>query len=128
MPHSVIYHIGGGTLPKENPEKIFLNYRNSLLCLYKNLPGERVLWILPFRLLLDIASACVYLFTGRITFFYAVLKAHMAFFRLIGQYRKKRAFVQEMSTIKSHDQMLRKSILYLFFVKRIQKFKEIRWQ
>jgi GT2 family glycosyltransferase len=128
VPSSVMYHIGGGTLPKENPEKIYLNYRNSLLCLFKNLPDKEVVWILPFRLILDIASACIYLFTGRIAFFFAVLKAHVAFLYLFRKYRKKRKFVQEMSTIKSHDEMLKKSILYLFFVKKIQKFKKIKWQ
>jgi GT2 family glycosyltransferase len=127
VPVSIIYHIGGGTLPKENPDKIFLNYRNSLLCLFKNLSKEKVIWILPFRMMLDIASAGIYLFTGRITFFFAVLKAHMAFFHLIPKYRKKRIFIQKMSTIKSHDEILKKSILYLFFVKKIEEFKNINW-
>ncbi|MEZ5028863.1 MAG: glycosyltransferase family 2 protein, partial [Ferruginibacter sp.] len=56
QPASVVYHVGGGTLPKGNSRKTFLNFRNNLIMLYKNLPTAAALWKLPFRIMLDAVS------------------------------------------------------------------------
>ncbi len=79
VPQSAVYHVGGGTLPKNNPIKTFLNFRNSLWCLGKNLPSRYFFPILPVRLSFDIAAAFVFLLKGQFNDFKAVFKAHMAF-------------------------------------------------
>lgn len=78
-PQAVVYHVGGGTLPQGNPRKIFLNFRNNLVMLAKNLSGKEKLWILPVRIMLDAVFAWKSLFTGRPADFTAVLKAHLSF-------------------------------------------------
>ena len=64
-PASVVYHLGGGTLPNDSPRKIYLNYRNNLWMLYKNLPAGRLWFTVPLRMAMDGASALVYLAQGR---------------------------------------------------------------
>ena len=82
VPESTVWHLGGGTLPNNSPRKLYFNYRNNLLMLYKNLP-ERVRRRRIFvRLCLDGASAAVYLLTGRWSFFKSVWKAHRDYFRM----------------------------------------------
>ena len=95
VPGSVVYHIGGGTLPNESPFKLRLNYRNNLLLLENNLAktfrtqgysvegalGKARRRILV-RMLLDGASACVYLVTKKWASYKAVVKAHAEYWKL----------------------------------------------
>lgn len=80
VPQSVVYHIGGGTLPKESPFKLKLNYRNSLWMLRRNLPWAigrgRAKCRIALRYVLDWASAFVYLLSGKPAFAKAVVQAH----------------------------------------------------
>ena len=95
VPKSIVYHIGGGTLPNESPFKLRLNYRNNLLLLENNLAktfrtqgysvegalGKARRRILV-RMLLDGASACVYLVTKKWASYKAVVKAHAEYWKL----------------------------------------------
>ena len=76
-PHSVVYHLGGGTLPIGS-RKVFLNFRNNLNMLRKNLPASTLIWLMPLRILLDWAFALKNLFSGNIGTFFALIKAHIA--------------------------------------------------
>lgn len=78
-PSSVVFHVGGGTLPKGNEWKVFLNFRNNLIMLAKNLPWYQVWWKIPFRFLLDAVSAWKSLFEGQGIYFKAILEAHLGF-------------------------------------------------
>ena len=78
-PASVVYHVGGGTLPQGNPKKTFLNFRNNLIMLYKNYRADERIWKIPYRLGLDAISAWKNLATGNSAYFIAVLKSHIAF-------------------------------------------------
>ncbi len=80
-PSSVVYHVGGGTLPKGNERKVFLNFRNNLIMMAKNLPAGQLFWKIPARLLLDAASAWKSLFAGQAIYFMAILEAHFAFLK-----------------------------------------------
>ena len=82
-PASVVYHVGGGTLPKGNERKVFLNFRNNLIMLAKNLPRRQSFWKIPLRLVLDNISAWKSLFSGQVVYFLAVAEAHFAFFKWI---------------------------------------------
>ncbi len=79
-PESVVYHVGGGTLPNDNPRKLYYNYRNSLYLLFKNLKGSQYFTRLFPRLILDGISSTLYLFQGKGYFFMAVLRAHIRFY------------------------------------------------
>ena len=81
VPESVIYHVGGGTLPNNSPRKLYLNFRNNLYMLYKNLP-ERTRGLRIFlRLVVDWGIAAVYLLTGKWAFFRSVMRAHRDYFK-----------------------------------------------
>lgn len=79
-PEAVVYHIGGGTLSVNNPKKIFLNFRNNLIMLWKNLEGFEVIGVLLCRFALDAISAWKNLLSGQPGYFFAVAQAHVAFF------------------------------------------------
>ncbi|GAC1400070.1 MAG: glycosyltransferase family 2 protein [Sediminibacterium sp.] len=76
-PQSVVYHVGAGTLPRGG-RKVYLNFRNNLVMLCKNLPWYEKLWKIPVRFCLDAVSAWKGLLTGDKDFFMAIFKAHMA--------------------------------------------------
>ncbi len=75
-PFSVVYHVGGGTLPKGNSSKVYLNVRNNWLMMFKNLSYGELIWKAPVRLVLDALAAWKALFTGDPGFWIAVFKAH----------------------------------------------------
>jgi len=78
-PQSVVYHIGGGTLAKENPKKVFLNFRNNLIMLYKNLSFLESMKLIPIRFFLDFVSAIKSCLSGHFSYYVAIGKAHFAF-------------------------------------------------
>jgi GT2 family glycosyltransferase len=91
-PVSVVYHIGGGTLPKGNERKVFLNFRNNMIMLAKNLPKRQSFWKIPLRIGMDFISAFKSLFAGQFVYFLAVGEAHLAFFKWVLFMRKKSIF------------------------------------
>jgi|1048.fasta_scaffold00689_9 GT2 family glycosyltransferase len=91
VPASVVYHVGGGTLAQSAPKKTFLNVRNNLIMLAKNMPGSHFLWVFPFRLILDGLGSLRFLKErGGIAHVWAVIKAHWAFYALLPSTLKKR--------------------------------------
>ena len=80
-PASEVFHVGGGTLPKGNERKVFLNFRNNMIMLAKNLPKRQSVWKIPLRIALDFISAFKSLFAGQYVYFLAVGEAHLAFFK-----------------------------------------------
>ena len=76
VPQSVVYHLGGGTLGADSPQKLMLNFRNNLAMLCKCTPKPSLWWILPTRLVLDWCASLAYLITGKWSYFKAVCKAH----------------------------------------------------
>jgi GT2 family glycosyltransferase len=82
-PASVVYHLGGGTLPRGNTLKTYLNFRNNQIMLFKNLPWQQKWWKTPFRIFLDAVSAWKGLLKGDAGYFLAILRAHLAFVKWI---------------------------------------------
>jgi GT2 family glycosyltransferase len=91
-PASIVYHIGGGTLPKNNPQKVFLNFRNNLIMLYKNRSGFERCYILSIRFALDAVSAWKNILSGQQSYFIAVMKSHFAFIGWWVSHQKKSVF------------------------------------
>lgn len=83
-PSSVVYHVGGGTLPKTNSRKTFLNFRNNLIMLFKNLSFGEAVWKIPLRIILDWVFAFKSLLQKDRATFKAVFNAHAAVVKWIG--------------------------------------------
>ena len=118
-PTSVVYHVGGATLNEANPMKTFLNFRNSLLMLTKNLPKEKLVPIIFIRMCLDGLAGIQFLFKGKVTHTFAILKAHFHFYHLIGRNLKKRNNSQKT------DYYYTKSIVWNYFVQKKNTFNRI---
>ncbi|MBR1517544.1 MAG: glycosyltransferase family 2 protein [Bacteroidales bacterium] len=93
-PDAVVYHVGGGTLPKSSPHKTFLNFRNNLALLYKNLPDGRMRWVIALRMVLDGVASLKFLLEGHPQELSAVFRAHKEFRRWLPQLREKRRQTQ----------------------------------
>ncbi len=121
-PSSVVYHLGAGTLPRGG-RKVFLNFRNNLIMLWKNLPIAELWWKLPFRLILDAISAWKGLLSGDIWFFTAIAKAHISFFYwiIISFKSVKRTNIPMLSL----DGVYNDSVVWNYFVNQKKRFLEI---
>lgn len=124
QPASVVYHVGGGTLPKGNSKKTYLNFRNNLIMLWKNTASKDLILKLPIRFSLDALAAYKGLFGGDVGYFFAVAKAHVHFGKWLLFDRKKSLFVQH-STNKKLDGFCPKSMLWQYYIKKKKTFLEI---
>lgn len=116
VPDSVIYHLGGGALNYEHPRKTFLNFRNNLLMLYKNLPSQRLFTTLLLRWLLDMMAASQMLLTGKPKNAWAVIRARFAFWRLVPSYKEKRQENLHKMIVSLPTTMQPFSILWQYYI------------
>lgn len=121
-PASVVYHVGGGTLPK-GYRKTYLNFRNNLMMLSKNLPLSEKMWKLPLRLFLDEVFATKALFIGDIASFKAVIQAHGAILKR--HIKRKDSSHLPRKPMKSLKGVAAHSIIYSYFIKNKKSFREI---
>ena len=124
QPQSTVYHLGGGTLPNESPQKLYLNFRNNLFLLYKNLEDSQLQSILFKRKLFDGLAAIQYLLQFKFAQFKAVWKAHMDFYRQLPElknYRKHHPVPHLKLPIYS------KSIVKDFFLLGKKKFSDLEF-
>lgn len=89
-PSSIVYHVGGGTLPVGSARKTYLNFRNNFVLLYKNLPSDKLFSVISMRLLLDGLAGTKFLLEGGLADFVAVIRAHVYFYRNWKHIRNKR--------------------------------------
>jgi len=123
QPASVVYHIGGGTLPSGNSRKVYLNYRNNLVMLYKNLPVSEKIWKIPVRLVLDGIAACRELVSADAGYFMAVIKAYMYFYGwLIGKKKKNKFTPKRLTGLHGVYKGL---LIWEYFIKKKKAFAEI---
>jgi GT2 family glycosyltransferase len=120
-PDSIIYHVGGGTLPKTHPRKTFLNFRNNLLLLAKNLPASLFYPLLAKRMVLDQVAALRFLTAGCYKDFKAVYSALASVTTL---YRIKRRQGREMPYMPV-GQVYGKSIVVEYFIRKKKKFSQL---
>lgn len=119
-PRSTVYHVGGGTLSKSNPRKTFLNFRNGLELLCKNLPKSRLVPVLFVRMVLDGIAALKFLLSGQSQDFVAVFKAHMAFYGRLRTTLNKRT-----GNFDSVSGIYQRSIVTDYFLRGIKKFSDL---
>lgn len=126
IPESTVYHVGGGTLPINTPFKMYLNYRNNLFLLHKNLPGRKLIPVILTRLLLDGASAMVYLSKFSFGFFRAVFRAHRHFYASLLKTHKKRGGIKELGRSAASKTIYNGSMVFQFMVLGKKTFDRYR--
>lgn len=122
QPESVVYHLGGGTLSTSSAKKYYLNYRNNLAMLTKNLKSRTWFVTLLWKMVLDGISAINFLIGGRADVFFAVIKGHMHFWlKLPEWYRARKALKRSVN-----DKILyKKSIVWYYFIKRQRSYSTL---
>jgi GT2 family glycosyltransferase len=124
-PASVVYHVGGGTLPYESPGKTYLNFRNNMFLLYKNLPSEKLRNTLLIRKILDGIAGVVFLLSGKPANMKAVWNAHMDYYKSIKSLRKKRERIMRTYPEKPEQLILNKSLIWEFYIRRRKTYSKI---
>ena len=124
IPQSTVYHVGGGTLPKSHPRKTFLNFRNNLLMLYKNLPEERLNSTLRIRYFLDLVAALKMLLSGQAKESMAIVKALRTFFKIRHDFDRQREENLQKQQLKDIPEMRNESLLVAFYLKKKKKFED----
>lgn len=118
-PESVVYHLGGGSLPMNHPKKLYLNYRNNLLMLYKNLSiGERR-QVFCFRFFLDLSAAMLFLVKGEWANVKSVYAAYKAFYAMKKNYKV-------VPTSHKDPCIYRGSIIFAAYIRRVKSFSELK--
>ena len=126
VPESRVYHVGGGTLPKGNPMKTFLNFRNNLTMLYKCLPDKDLGGVMRMRCLLDYVAAFEMLILGRsLSDFKAVVRARRAFRKWKNDFAADREAIQSSRQGGSESECRPYSILWQYYVKGKHTFSEL---
>lgn len=125
IPQSVVYHVGGATLKKENPHKTFLNFRNSLVTLYKNLPEEELSGILLVRKWLDYLAILVFILKGDVQNAKAVVKARKEFKSIRKDFSAKREENLEKTTVQSIPERTKSSILVQYYLKGKKYYSQV---
>lgn len=118
---SSVYHLGGGTLSYQSPQKLYLNIRNSLFTLVKNLPNSQLLPIIVTRMILDGFLGVFFLITLRPHLLISILKAHYSFYKLLGVNYKKRKFYN-----KINQYFVLNSIIVQYFILRKPFFNDLK--
>lgn len=125
VPQSVAYHLGGGTLPQGNPRKTFLNFRNNLLLLYKNLPQERLHKVMRIRFWLDALASIQFLLTLQWGSFLAVWKARKAFRQMRPDFRKDREENLRQTKLSPVPEQSTFSLLWQYYVKGRKTYHDL---
>ena len=115
--HSSVYHLGGSTLSNMNPKKTFLNFRNSLYSITKNLPRKKAIPLVLARLVLDALAALRFVFQLKFDHCFAILQAHLSFYaNFIKMYKKRE---KANFILKYH---ITTSIVWSYFVHQVENF------
>lgn len=122
---SEVYHVGGGTLAYTSPFKSYLNFRNGLVMLLKNMPLAALLWVLPLRLVLDGVAGLRFLATGYAAHCWQIVRAHFYLYGHAPSIWRKRKAAQAQVIGHSHAQIMQRSVVWLHFVKKINTFEAL---
>jgi len=123
VPSSVVYHVGGGTLPMGNSRKVYLNFRNNLLMLSKNLSFSEKIWKIPYRIVLDNISGLQGILKGDFKTFRSVQKAHFHF--LQKKLNKKPVSFLPKKKLKNLPGVYNGSVVFEYFIQKKKTFSEI---
>jgi GT2 family glycosyltransferase len=127
VPDAVVWHVGGGTLKYDSPDKTYFNFRNSLMMLAKNLPSRHLHRTIFLRQVLDGLAAIMLLFRSGRAAFGAVMRAHRDF-------RRARTSIKTFRTLASHPDMynsphtmMNKSVVFEYYILGRKNFNDLKW-
>lgn len=126
VPQSAVYHLGGATLDKSNPKKTFLNFRNNLLMLYKNLPDNRRTGVLAMRYVLDYLAALQKLLSGRRSEALAIVRARFEYSHIRHEFDGLRRENLKATTNPDIPEQRPYSILWEYYAKGIRRFSQLK--
>ncbi|HKL67731.1 MAG TPA: glycosyltransferase family 2 protein [Bacteroidales bacterium] len=126
IPSSEVFHVGGGTLSYDSPRKIYLNFRNNLYLLYKNLPVGKRRKILFTRMLLDGLAAIRFLLILKPGAFYSILKAHRDYYRNRNKLKKTVIPGDKDISLSCNKLIFNKSIVFTYFFRRKKRFTDLK--
>jgi len=125
IPQSTAYHLGGASLNYGNPRKTFLNFRNNLLMLYKNLPQKELKSVLFVRFILDMVAALQMLLTGQFAHTWAVLKAEYTFYNIKKEWKSERQRIQSSRKEERVAERTDYSLLWQYYAKGHKKYNQL---
>jgi GT2 family glycosyltransferase len=124
-PESVVYHLGGGTLEQNNPRKTYLNFRNNLIMLRKNLPFHKAFGIIFIRHFLDLAAWFKFLFEGKLKHAFAINKAHYHFLVTQKKWIDKRRTLIKLYNKPNNTGLYDRSIVFDYYIRKKKTFSEL---
>jgi GT2 family glycosyltransferase len=125
---STVYHIGGSVISYGSPQKLYYNYRNSLVLLWKNVPLPQLLWLFPLRLVLDGVSGVQALLQGKFIDVLTIIKAHFHFYASIPKWTSKRKQIVRKENVYNNSPVIyRKSVVLDYFLRKKKYFTDLNW-
>lgn len=125
VPQSTVYHVGGGTLNKQSPQKTYLNFRNNLIMLTKNLPLSTLCWLIPFRAVLDLLGSIFFMMNGLPKYSLAVHKAHVHYFFQFGKWWRLRKQNTSFKPLHKLMGVYNGSVVWEHFIRKVKYFSEL---
>ena len=132
-PKSVVYHVGGGTLGYENPKKVFLNFRNNLAMLLKNESSSKLIWLIPYRLILDGLAGIMFLLKGKWKNTKAIIQAHIAFYGQFSAIKERKKEYNKLiekvsiSPTPNTKGIYQKSIVWQYYLRGRKLFSKLKF-
>lgn len=123
-PTSYIHHLGGGTLAYQSPHKTYLNFRNNIIMCFRNSPWYILIWLLPARIVLDTIASFKFLSEGDKSNCKAVFKAYRDFIKWLSTEKNK--FPRKKKSLLSIPFVLKKSIVWEYYIKNIKHYSEVK--
>ncbi len=129
-PDAEVFHVGGGTLNYQSPNKTYLNFRNSYFTILKNEERSKLMWLIPLRLLLDGVAGGMFLLKGQPSHMKSIVRAHWDFFPKIKHLLQRRKhfseLVQKISIGETNTTgILKKSVIWRYYIAGKKTFREL---
>lgn len=124
---SIVYHVGGSVISYGSPQKLYYNFRNSLILLLKNEKSGTLLWLFPLRFILDGIAGLQMLLQGNFKGTATIVKAHFHFYGSLGKWINRRREAKKMVTHRDEGGIYNKSIVWQYFILRKRTFPKLKW-
>lgn len=113
--NSKVYHYGGASLEMNSPKKVYLNFRNNLLMIYKNIEQSHLHYTMFCRFVLDNISLLMFALKGNFALAKSVFRARIDFYKMLSNYEAIRGEIQKKRKVKSIETQKKYSIVYKYF-------------
>ncbi|XZF12693.1 glycosyltransferase family 2 protein [Chitinophagaceae bacterium MMS25-I14] len=125
---STVYHVGGSVITYGSPQKLYYNFRNSLILLLKNETRARLIWLFPLRLVLDGVAGLQLLAKGKFKEVATIIKAHFHFYGSIGKWMRHRKEAKRHVTTRNKAGIYPRSIIWQYFALGKKQFSKLNWE